>query len=118
MILVLSLLPHFLLVSQLEVGNLNLALLSAGVATKEIAGVAVKIDATQLPETFKESLLVISPNAEHSIVFEAFWKWPTPCLVVLVPPLGALLLHLFLDELVLESLHCLLHLILSWSWTL
>ena len=118
LVLVLPLLSHLLLVSQLEVGNLNLGLFSAVVATKEIAWVAVEVDATQFPEAFEQSLFVVSPNAEHSIVFEALGKWPTPSLVVLHPPLGALLLNLFLNELVLESLHCLLDLVLGWSWSL
>ena len=101
LILVLSLLPHFLLVRQLEVGYLNLRLFSAIVTTKEIAWVAIEIDTTQLPKTLEQSLLVVGPNAEHSIVFEALGKWPTPGLVILHPPLGALLLNLFFDELVL-----------------
>ena len=38
-------------------------------------------------------------------------------MVILHPPLGALLLNLLLDKLVLESLHCLLDLVLGWSWS-
>jgi len=71
LVLVLPLLSHLLLVSQLEVGNLNLGLLSAVMATKEIAWVTVEVDTTQLPEAFEQSLFVVSPNTEHSIVFEA-----------------------------------------------
>ena len=118
LILMMSLFSHLLLVSQLEVGYLNLCLLSAVVATKEIAWVAIEVDATQLPKAFEESLFVVSPNAKHSIIFEALGKWPTPSLVVLHFPLCALLLNLFLNKLVLESLHSLLDLVLGRSWSL
>ena len=72
LILILSLLSHLLLVSQLEVTDLNLGLLlPAVVASQKVARITIDVDYTQFPKTFEEGFLVVSPNTKECVIFEA-----------------------------------------------
>jgi hypothetical protein len=112
-------LSHFVLLIIAEYCDpLIMVLLSTVMASKEVSGIAIHINDTQLIEAFEQSILILSSYAENGIVSEALWQWSASSLLIFHSPLRALLLNFFFNEFAFEAVHSLLDLILRWCWSL